>query len=179
MTDAIVKVVPFPGVPGETGPQGPEGEQGVQGETGPQGPAGPAPSEVSYVVQGGTLAGTQPTFTGDPMFYGSYVKVGPLVHFRVNVDFDNITNFGTGQYYITIPFDSKYHYQFTGGHVHDISSGKIYSINGHVEPGTNEVHLTTMSSSGIEEEFDSGTPFSLDVADDFNLSGTYIEDDGS
>ena len=37
------------------------------------------PAEVAFTVQGGTT-GTQPTFSGDPMFTGSYVKEASLVH---------------------------------------------------------------------------------------------------
>jgi hypothetical protein len=73
---------------GIPGPQGPKGDPGADGSS--------TVAEQTYVVGGGT-SGTQPTFTGSPLFYGSYASQGDLVHFRVNVDFDNITRFGTGQ----------------------------------------------------------------------------------
>jgi hypothetical protein len=41
--------------------------------------------ETSFVVGGGT-DGTQPTFTGDPLFTGSYIRtIGNLVHFQIQV----------------------------------------------------------------------------------------------
>jgi len=85
----IVKIVPMPGPNGPQGIQGPIGNiDGIE--------------ENIFVVQGGTT-GTQPTFSGNPLFSGSYVKTGPMVHFRIDVDFDNITSFGTGQYYLDLP----------------------------------------------------------------------------
>ena len=81
--------------------------------------------DTLYTVQGGTTNGTQPTFNGAPLFTASYVTSGDLVHFRINVDFDNITSFGTGQYYMTLPFNSKYSYYFREGHLFDFSTSPI------------------------------------------------------
>lgn len=150
-----------------------------KGATGATGPAGAtlSPTEVSYTVGGGTTGGTQPTFNGAPMFYASYVKVGKLVHFRVNVLFTNITNFGTGQYYVTLPFSAKYDHYMRDGQVDDNSQNKKYSISGHTAAGSNVVLLYSTSSSGNEVPFTSSVPFNLATADDFHISGTYIEAD--
>jgi hypothetical protein len=75
-------------------------------------------TETSFTVNGGTL-GTQPTFNGDPLFSGTYVINGPMVHFQIQVDMDNITNFGTGQYYVDLPFPAKYSYHFRDACLHD------------------------------------------------------------
>jgi hypothetical protein len=131
------------------------------------------PDETSFTVNGGSL-GTMPTFTGAPLFSGSYVKTGPLVHFQIQVDMDNITNFGTGQYYVDLPFDAKYAYQFKDGCIHDISTSKQYNIGGHVAAGTNRVFLNFINSAGQDEAFDHNSPFTLNVADNFHISGTYI-----
>jgi hypothetical protein len=77
-----------------------------KGESGTPADLESAFSEVSCTVGGGT-DGTQPTFNGAPLFSGSYTKTGNLVHFRVNVGMTNITNFGSGQYYVTIPFTDR------------------------------------------------------------------------
>ena len=95
----------------------------------------PSFAEVVYEIEGGT-AGTQPTFTGAPLFSGSYIKTGSLVHFQIQVDMDNITNFGTGQYYLTLPFESKYGYMFRCGCLHDFNTGREYHISGHVYPNS-------------------------------------------
>lgn len=132
-----------------------------------------APAETSFSVNGGAL-GTQPTFTGSPLFSGTYVKIGPQVNFQIQVDMDNITSFGTGQYYVDLPFDAKYGYQFKEGCLHDISTSKQYAVGGHVYAGTNRLFLTFTNSAGQDELFDHNSPVTLDVADNFHIAGTYI-----
>lgn len=179
-----VKIVPFPGVPGPAGPQGPRGYQGDTGLTGPQGPAGPtgptgpafSPAETSFSVVGGTT-GTQPTFNGAPLFSGSYIKVGPQVHFQIQIDMDNITNFGTGQYYVDLPFTSKYGYQFRAGCLHDISTGNQYAVGGHVYAGQSRILLSYTDTSGQDVAFDYNSPILLSTADNFHISGTFITED--
>jgi hypothetical protein len=131
------------------------------------------PSEVSFFVSGGTL-GDQPTFTGDPLFSGSYVKTGPLVHFQIQVDMDNITSFGTGQYYVDLPFTAKYGYQVKEGCLHDVSTGKQYAIGGHVYAGEVRLNLTFTNTNGQDEPFDFNSPVVLTTEDNFHIAGTYI-----
>ncbi|CAB4137837.1 hypothetical protein UFOVP325_111 [uncultured Caudovirales phage] len=131
------------------------------------------PSDVPFAVVGGTLE-TQPTFTGAPLFTGSYVKHGPMVHFRIDVDMDNITNFGSGQYYMNLPFTPKYNYQFTTGCFHDISTGNQYGIGGHVFAGNVQMRLTFTNSNGQDEAFDHNSPVTLNAADNLHISGDYI-----
>jgi hypothetical protein len=135
-----------------------------------------APIERTFVVAGGT-AGTAPTFTGDPLFSGSYVKAGNLVHFQVQVDMDNITNFGTGQYYVTLPFASKYGYKFRDGCLHDISTNREYAIGGHVFAGSSTLQLFSTDTQGgkvFDIAFTSSDPVTLNVVDNFHIAGTYI-----
>jgi hypothetical protein len=157
------------------GADGLEGQQGPQGEEGAAGQDGETPVETSFTVNGGTL-GTQPTFNGAPLFSGTYVKTGPMVHFQVQVDMDNITNFGTGQYFIDLPFPSKYGYQVRSGCLHDISTDKQYAIGGHVFEGQSQLTLTFTNSAGQDEAFDHNSPVTLNVADNFHISGTYISE---
>lgn len=166
-----VKIVPFPGVPGATGPQGPAGPTGA---TGPAGESGV--SDVTEYVVGGGTNGTQPTFNGDPLFAGEAIVIGDLVHFTVNVDFDNITNFGTGQYYVTLPFNARNEYYFRGGHVFDASSSKSYAVSGNVNAGSSQLNLYSVASNGNDVAFTSTVPFGLDIADNFHISGTYMRE---
>jgi hypothetical protein len=129
-------------------------------------------SEVLYTVSGGAL-GTQPTFDGDPLFTGSYTKTGNLVHFRVNVLMTNITNFGTGQYYVSIPFTSEYDVYVRNGQLKH-SSGDMYSISGHAVAGSNELRLYTTASNGKEVAFTSSVPVGLNTACDFHIFGSYF-----
>ena len=130
-------------------------------------------AETTFTVNGGTL-GTQPTFTGDPLFSGSYVKVGSLVHFQIQVDMDNITSFGTGQYFVDLPFPAKYAYQVREGCVHDASTSRQYPLGGHVFAGESRLYLNFIDSNGRDNPFTYNTPLALAVADNFHIAGTYI-----
>jgi len=133
-------------------------------------------TETSFTVNGGTL-GTQPTFDGAPLFSGTYVINGPMVHFQIQVDMDNITNFGTGQYYVDLPFPAKYGYKFREGCLHDISTGRDYEIGGHVLAGESRLNLTSTDAQGnsvYDIPFVYNNPITLSTADNFHISGTYI-----
>jgi hypothetical protein len=132
-------------------------------------------AEISYssTVQGGTT-GTQPTFNGAPLFDASYAVSGNIVHFRIKVLMTNITSFGTGQYYMTLPYNVKYDYYFRGGHLEDASTGDRFSISGNVTSGSNIMYLTSTASNGKEVSFSSSVPVNLATADNFHIYGEYI-----
>jgi hypothetical protein len=138
--------------------------------------------ETSFAVAGGT-DGTQPTFTGEPLFSGNYVRMSSnLVHFEIQVDMDNITSFGTGQYYVTLPFPAKYNYIFRDGCVHNVSTSKQYHISGHVQAGATELVLFTSIKDGgyVEDDvFTATSPFALSTADNFHIAGTYMSEVGA
>jgi hypothetical protein len=152
-----------------------KGDTGENGANGADGEDAEAVSETSFTVNGGTT-GTQPTFDGAPLFSGSYVKTGPMVHFQIQVDMDNITNFGTGQYYVDLPFDAKYAYQVREGCLHDTSTDRQYAIGGHVAAGQSRLNLFFTDSNGQDQEFDYNSPITLAVADNFHIAGTYISE---
>jgi hypothetical protein len=136
--------------------------------------------DTEYPVEGGTT-GTQPTFSGDPLFTSSYIRMSSdLVHFRIDVDMDNITNFGTGQYYVTLPFPAKYNYKFREGCLHDISANKDYEIGGHVFAGESILYLSSTDAQGnttFDVPFTSTSPTTLNSEDNFHISGTFIIND--
>jgi hypothetical protein len=135
--------------------------------------------DIAFVVEGGSL-GTQPTFSGAPLFTGSYVKNGPLVTFRIDVEFDNITSFGTGQYYLTLPFVPKHNYQLTNGCLHDISTGVNYVITGHVYAGNSQMRLESTDNTGntsFNIPFTYNHPVTLTTADNFHIAGTYVTEE--
>ena len=127
---------------------------------------------VPFTVAGGTL-GTQPTFTGAPLFTGSYTKLGNLCHFQIDVDMDNITSFGTGQYYVNLPFPAEHNYLVSDGCLHDISASDQYAIMGHVVAGSNQLRLLSIASNGKHVPFEHNVPVTLAVADNFHVAGTY------
>lgn len=133
--------------------------------------------ETEYEVTGGA-SGTQPTFTGDPLFSGTYVKMSSnLVHFQIQVDMDNITNFGSGQYYVDLPFPAAHAYQVSDGCLHDISASREYPITGHVAAGESRLYLQSIDASGntaYNIDFTATAPVTLATADNFHVAGIYI-----
>lgn len=164
---------------GPQGQQGIPGPQGIQGIQGPPGQDAPLPLEVTFTVQGGTTGpgAVQPTFSGAPLFIGSYVKTGPLISFQIQVNFDNILTFGTGQYYLNLPFVSKYAYQFRSGALIDPVIDRQWSISGGVLAGSNMMKLFYAAPSDRDEAFDYNSPHLLDSSNDFYISGAYIDDE--
>ena len=131
--------------------------------------------DTTFTVAGGTL-GTAPTFEGAPLFTGSYVRTGPMVHFRIDVDFDNITSFGTGQYYVDLPFPAKHNYLFRNACLHDDSSQRQFGLSGHVYAGESRVTIFYTNTNGQDEAFDYNSPVVLSVNDNFHITGDYIAD---
>ena len=122
-------------------------------------------------VEGGT-SGTQPTFSGD-VFTATYTRFGDMVYFAYSVDFTNIVTFGTGQYYMTLPYNSRRPVTFSSGSLTDDSGSTIYSIIGQVAAGSNVMILAYIKSNGETEPFEHNKPITLTTADSFDITGTY------
>ena len=129
---------------------------------------------VEFQVSGGTIGGTQPTFSGDPLFSGHYVRTGDLVYFDIQVDFTNILTFGTGQYFVDLPFPSAYPKMFRDGCLHHPSQNRQYLIGGHVLNGATQMDLWYIGSNGHDLVFDHNSPVNLNTNDRFHVSGSYI-----
>lgn len=131
-------------------------------------------SPVPFAVNGGTIGGTQPTFSGAPLFTGQVVRIGDYVHFEIQVLFSNITSFGTGQYFVDLPFAPSHPVMIRGGCVHRNSNGKQYALGGHAVTGNVQLTLWYTASNGEDEEFDHNSPFTLTAADNFHIQGSYL-----
>ena len=120
-------------------------------------------------------SGTGLAFTGTPAT-GTYIKIGNLIQVQISVDFDNVSNFGTGQYSLTLPFPSKYHTDVYGGSVHDVVNQGVdhYSLKGHLDDGSSIFTIWNIKSSAADEPFDHNTPINLTTADLFHMSFSYI-----
>ena len=148
-----IKIVPFPGVPG------------------PQGEAGPAAAPVTYTP---TFTATGLSFTGTPTT-GRYIKNGKLVYVYINVELDNVTNFGTGQYKVSLPFASASNSDAYAGAVHKVVTGQPiehHSIKGHLIQGDTTLYLWTIGATQ-DQPFVQGTPVTLTTADKFHLAFVY------
>lgn len=125
----------------------------------------------AFNVSGGT-DGTQPTFLANP-FRATYTRFGDMIHFAYTVDFDTYTSFGTGQYFMTLPYEASRSYSFGGGSLFDDSTGSTYSIIGLVDEGSDVMTLSYLKSNGKTEPFEHNKPITLTIDDNFNISGTY------
>ena len=68
----------------------------------------------------GTLAGVTTT--------GNYNRVGNIIFFCINVEFNGYTNLGTGQYQITLPFPARQTFTSRGGTLHNPNTDSRYHI---------------------------------------------------
>lgn len=120
-------------------------------------------------------SGTGLIFTGTPTT-GSYIKIGNLVTVQIDVNFDNVTNFGTGQYSLTLPFPSLYHTDVYGGSIHKITNQGIdhYSIKGHLIDLSSTFTIWAVASNAADEPFNRQAPVNLDTDDKFHMSFFYI-----
>ena len=122
-----------------------------------------------------TWSGTGLAFTGTPAT-GFYIKIGNFVQVQISVDFDNVSNFGTGQYSLTLPFPSKYHTDVYGGSVHDTVNQGVdhYSLKGHLSDASSTFTIWNIKSSAADEPFDHNSPINLTTSDLFHMLFSYI-----
>ncbi len=174
----------MPGPIGATGPTGPTGA------TGPQGPTGPALNPVA-VRWSPTFQATGLTFTGTgttyPTYNSYYIKIGQLVTFNIKIDMTTVTNFGTGQFKVDLPFvpiaSAANHFSMWGwvnpALPPDELNGHIQMVADHL-PGsqTLDMHWLKETTANpkplIESPLSQGTPTTFTTASIFYVNGTYI-----
>lgn len=120
-------------------------------------------------------SGTGLTYTNTPTT-GSYIKIGNLVTVQIDVLFTTVTNFGTGQYSLTLPFPSKYHTDVYGGSIHKITNQGIdhYSLKGHLSDNSSTFSIWAIGSNAADQPFDNSSPVNIDTDDRFHMSFSYI-----
>ena len=126
----------------------------------------------THYQAGGGTSGTQPVFPADAIT-SSYNRFGHMVHYSIAVNFTNISSFGTGQYYVTLPYPARVRYTFANGHFTDFSSGKTFNFVGDCEAGSTQVWLNYIGPNGQMDPFTSTNPVVLTTQDHFDISGTY------
>ena len=115
-------------------------------------------------------SGTGLAYTGTPAT-GSYIKMGKMVTFRVKVLMTTVTNFGTGDYSLTLPFAPVANYAFRDGGLHD--GGNHYSIMLDADPSNTTGRMYYNTSNGLDARFNHNSPKALSTTDYFYISGTY------
>ena len=167
------------------GPQGPQGIQGIQGLQGIQGIQGLQGLKGDKGDTGatGTIGDVQTfdsVWSGTGLLpagrigNGTYLKSGRFVTFQIKVSTTGVTNFGSGQYSLTLPFAPSSDYVFRDAGIHNLSTNKHYAFSADAEPGTTTMTLWYTGGSGQDLAFDHNSPFSLVAGDYFYVSGTYI-----
>ena len=125
-------------------------------------------------ASGNTLSGTVTT--------GSFVKHGAIVHFRVNVDFANTTDFGAAsQYQFQLPFATNATITIRGGTLHQTGPAEAnvakYHIAGICDIQTGQSNTTMnlyYSGSTTDLAWKSTTPVSATSnTSHFDISGAY------
>jgi hypothetical protein len=175
--------------PLETGPSGPKGdtgEQGIQGEPGISGTSG----LETWTRYSPTFAATGLAFTGSgstyPTYNSYYVKAGKLVSFVIEVNCSTVTNFGTGQYKLQLPFTPAVGFNHFTGWANVDTAVNPDVTDGHVILNVDHVGITDildihyLKQSGgaktaiIEGLFLQGTPVTLTTSSRIYVNGTYI-----
>ena len=120
-------------------------------------------------------SGTGLAFTGTPAT-GTYIKIGNLVTVQIDVEFHTVSNFGSGQYFLTLPIASKYHTDVFGGSIHQITNQGTdhYSIKGHLLEASSTFSIWIIGSNSQDQIFNHTTPVNLDADDKFHMSFSYI-----
>jgi hypothetical protein len=137
-----------------------------------------------------TFTATDLTFTGTgathPTYNSYYVKAGKLVSFVIEVDMSTVTNFGTGQYKLQLPFTPQFGFNHFSGWAWadpnvspDIGTGHTI-INADTAGVTDVLDLHYLKSAGganapiREGLFLQGTPVTLSTISKIYINGTYI-----
>jgi hypothetical protein len=134
-----------------------------------------SPIPVAFTPTGG---GTGVVISG-PAFSGRYTLVGNLCYFSYQVIMTNFTNFGTGQFYMDLPFPTLKPFLSRNGCLHDTSTTNQYHITGHAYAGTTRMDLFTtdgVANRHYDFAFKQGEPIALSTADTFHIEGVYEAD---
>jgi hypothetical protein len=137
-----------------------------------------------------TFTATGLTFTGTgathPTYNSYYIKQGRLVSFVIEVNLSTVTNFGTGQYKLQLPFTPAVGFNHFSGWAWadpdvDPDTGTGHTIiNADTAGVTNVLDLHYLKSAGganspiREGLFVQGTPVTLTTISKIYVNGTYI-----
>lgn len=139
-----------------------------------------------FQATGLAFTGTGTTY---PTYNSYFVKIGQLVSFWIAIDFTTVTNFGTGQYKVELPFppvdNSSYHFK---GWLWVDPTQPPDDLNGHIQivadhlPGsqTLDFHWLQSTTSNpkpiIETLLSQGNPVTFLTASKLYVNGTYISE---
>jgi hypothetical protein len=126
---------------------------------------------VSYTPVWSSL-GTAPIY-GTGAVTGKYMKISKWVFWSVTVNLTTVTNFGIGQYTLTVPFAPLQHNAMRDGGLHEGSNH--YGIMLDIGPATGTTgKMYYNGSSGKDEPFNKNSPHNLTTSDFWYISGAYL-----
>jgi hypothetical protein len=127
---------------------------------------------VPVITYTPTWSGTGLAFTGTPAV-GRYSRVGKMITYNIQVNCTTVTNFGTGQYLITLPvgLPSGYSFQHVGG-LHKASDH--YTLLADLGAASTSVTLYHPTANGGQDVFSHNKPTVLTTTSTWYISGTYF-----
>ena len=144
----------------------------------------------SMVRYSPTFTATGLTFTGSgetyPTYNSYYVKAGKMISFVIEVDLTTVTNFGTGQYKLQLPFTPAIGYNHFTGWANVDPTINPDVPDGHIILNVDHVGITDVldihylkqaggaNSAIIEGLFKQGLPVTLTTSSKIYVNGTYI-----
>jgi hypothetical protein len=129
---------------------------------------------VPKIAFNSTWTGTGLAYTGTPAT-GFYSRVGKMIFFTIRVDCTTVTNFGTGDYSLTLPtgLTPSIHNVVDGG-LHHVATGAHYMLSMDIVPSTLTAELYYPQSNGTMARMDYNSPHTLQTADFFYFTGMYF-----
>lgn len=112
-------------------------------------------------------------YTGNPVEI-HVQRIGKMITANAYISFTNVTNFGTGQYYIDMPgsIPAREHDLVASGYVQD--GGTIYTCFGTLGATANKMYLWVPTSNGGSDALDHNTPAVLDATSLINITGVAL-----
>ena len=112
-------------------------------------------------------------FTGNPVTI-EVQRVGKMITANALIYFTNVTNFGTGQYFINMPpsIPNRAHDLVASGYVQD--NGVIYTCFASLAATDNKMYLWVPTSNGGSDALDHNTPAVLDTTSLINITGVAL-----
>lgn len=112
-------------------------------------------------------------YTGNPVLI-EVQRIGKMITANALIDFTNVTNFGTGQYYFDIPvgIPNRAHDLSAGGFLLD--GGQSYTIFATLGATANKMYLWHPTSNGGSDAMDYNSPAVLDTTSVVNITGVAL-----
>lgn len=119
-----------------------------------------------------TWSGTGLTYTGSPAS-GTYIRIGKMIFYNIQVACTTVTNFGTGQYSITLPtgLNPQTSFQHIGG-LH--KNADHFTLLADLGAASNTITLYHPTANGAQDIFSHNKPTVLTTAVTWYISGTYF-----